>query len=599
MRVLPRSFVAVAVLVFALGSCSQSRVRPAPGPDQATGPIPDCFPVPGYFNIKCAAYPDTNPVKQPDWDYFAWNSFVAANWPAVDPEKNNEQRGIPDLKQSFIFAQPDSLLTWETYKEKREVFFYPPGTPAQPSAVWNQEPKYGPVTPDIPLCSGHTDRSAHPRRLFGQGGKVPFNSLDETVEVASEALETQAQMCTGVPNPQCGTAQQNDCCLVPSLPVGPRVWKGEPSAGQPVVYEVKVNYDFFRYVNAGQLYLDPKAAAAAKAGAITLPYRTSAPNGPSSNNTNRVLNYNALTAHNSYANVSPTGNLLPYPSGAIHLKAAWILLKNEDRSRYHTTEAAYFRNEKNGQKCMAYGMFGLVGLHIIQRIHQNDGQQPTGTGGTFIFATWEHVDNDTAGFRYANFFVGKPLEHSHPAKGFYPPAATLPVQRQFPILPGTAAVNSKVHSIIRILNGRSVWLNYKLVGVQFRPLDVLPPGSGIANPNDPTNIGQPLFLANSVIETNLGLQHFQGLPPSSVPIDKYKNTIRGNTTVLSFIRNTPNVTFQRTGYNMGGCMGCHGVAQTKGFSFSFVLLGGQRGADVDTETQFTVPPPFPAPPPSP
>jgi hypothetical protein len=38
------------------------------------------------------------------------------------------------------------------------------------------------------------------------------------------------------------------------------------------------------------------------------------------------------------------------------------------------------------------------------------------------------------------------------------------------------------------------------------------------------------------------------------------------------------------------CMGCHGVAQSRGFSFSFVLLGGQAGADVDTEKNFTVPP---------
>jgi hypothetical protein len=44
------------------------------------------------------------------------------------------------------------------------------------------------------------------------------------------------------------------------------------------------------------------------------------------------------------------------------------------------------------------------------------------------------------------------------------------------------------------------------------------------------------------------------------------------------------------GYTMGGCMGCHGVAQVRGYAFSFILLEGQAGADVDTEKDFTVAP---------
>lgn len=60
---------------------------------------------------------------------------------------------------------------------------------------------------------------------------------------------------------------------------------------------------------------------------------------------------------------------------------------------------------------------------------------------------------------------------------------------------------------------------------------------------------------------------------------------------------TPNVVFsptgkpkEKAGFNMGGCMGCHGVAQAKGYSFSFVLFDGQAGADVDTQTSFNPPP---------
>lgn len=546
----------------------------------------------GTLDLDCAAFPNTTAVQQPQWDYFAWNSFIAANWPAVDPASYNEQRGIPDLTQSFTGAASDALLTWETYKEKREVFFYPPGTTTSPGK-WNQAPAYGPVNPSVPMCSGTSLQSGPPRRVFLQGGKVPFNSLDETVEVASEALETQAQLCSGVPNPMCGTTTAADCCLVQSLPVGPRVWKGQPSEGQPVVYEVKVNYDFFQYVTTSNptLYIDTNAQGQATKGAINLPWRTSAAAGPGGPNPG-TPGYQASTAVATYSPqyVTPSSNVTPYPSGAVHLKAAWMMLQDEDRSRFHTTEAGYFRDDAKGNKCMAIGTFGLIGLHIIQRIHQGSGSAANPLGGTFIFATWEHVDNDTAGFRYSNYFPGQPFE-GPPKRGFYPALnATLPVTRRYPILPGTANSNAAVHRAIAQVNPSSVWLNYQLIGVQFQPMNSLPETSQIANHNDPTGIGQPVFLANSVIETNVGLQNFRGLPPLVAPIAKYQPYIQP-TRSLSFNRNTPNVTFGQTGYNMGGCMGCHGVAQTKGFSFSFVLLGGQRGADVDTETQFTVPPP--------
>ena len=41
---------------------------------------------------------------------------------------------------------------------------------------------------------------------------------------------------------------------------------------------------------------------------------------------------------------------------------------------------------------------------------------------------------------------------------------------------------------------------------------------------------------------------------------------------------------------MGGCMGCHGVAQQLGYSFSFVLLGNQSGAAIDTQQEAEIPP---------
>jgi len=582
-------------------------------------------------DLDCAAFPNTDVVQQPDWDHFAWNTFIAANWPAVDPAKNNNQRGIPDVNKSFAHAASNALLTWETYKEKREVF-YPSGVSTKP-VMWNKPTNYGPLAARIPMC---TPAGYHPPvigRAFLQSGKIP-NSLDETVQVPSEAIESQEQLCAGVTNPNCGTKNAADCCSVKGLAVSPRVWKGKPYGGRqvvPVLYEVKVNYDFFQYVISNSLYLDQMASNSANSGEIHLPFRTSAAAKPkkpegstpstTSGTTGPILttvdtfNYSAAKAMHGYkTKVTPMSQVTPALSGAVQLKAAWIrLLPGDDKSKYHTAEALYFSSQPlpppilgppgARQGCFETATFGLVGLHIIQRIHQGTGTTADPHGGTFIFATWEHVSNDGAGFTYSNHYGGT----APPAKGFYPTAsAALPVKRRFPILSGTQAVNNEVHRLIRARNPNSVWLNYQLVGTQFQAMNVAaatnptapgtPPQSGTMPPatmnvNDPTNIGQPLYLANTVIETNEDLQKFQGLPPMEKLIARFKEKpfrIKPNTNI-QFKRDFQNLGFQGQGYNMGGCMGCHGVAQLDGYSFSFVLLLGQRGAVIDTQTYFPEP----------
>jgi hypothetical protein len=115
--------------------------------------------------------------------------------------------------------------------------------------------------------------------------------------------------------------------------------------------------------------------------------------------------------------------------------------------------------------------------------------------------------------------------------------------------------------------------------------------------------GQPHFLANLVIETNVDLQQFQGLPPQNPGVlppqftngeDPPVRTIAPNTST-SYERDVVNMTWQGGAFNQGGCMGCHGVAQQNGYSFSFVMLGGQRGANIDSETSFEIPsPPLPS-----
>lgn len=649
----------LAASLAAIGCRGRGPEGPTYGCTAEGGQLQIQFPS-GGAPIVCPSFPNTTPTGQPSWDYFAWNSFIAANWPALDPSANSNQRGFPDLKKNFATAKHDDLLVWETFKEKRELFqpFFNPAlkppngpyydngnntTPAVPPGPWNQAVNYGPLDPrtnkpyDFPVCASSKERYGPATRRLPQLGKLGIDgnsepdSLDETVEVGSEALESPSDLCLGHTDNPCGGTPAPNCTCVQGLEVGPRVWKGKPTKPkpQPVRYEVKINYDYYNYVQSNKYYNDSIAATAASAGNLTLPFRTSAAQGPVNSGATAVLSYDAQGCIDNYSSVTPTSNVTPCQTGSIQIKTAWIpLINGEDPKKYHTAAAAVFKTQRNPsnpqqtETCIDYDpsvLYGLVGIHIIQRIHQGaGGGSANPQGGTFIFATWEHVDNDKAGFTYANFLPPQtakavtPNPPYIPPVSFYPlPGNALAVKRRFPILSGTANVNTAVHNAIRKIDPNSVWLNYQLIGTQFQPIALpteqpaVPPfPTTLPNP-DPTNIGQNVYLANSVVETNDGLQLFRGLPPnvlySSIakPYQKTPPILTGNSSLTAYARDNANLVFSPLnqgpgkgiqGYTMGGCMGCHGVAQLKGYSFSFILLEGQGGADVDTEEDFTVAP---------
>jgi hypothetical protein len=552
----------------------------------------------GAIYLDTPASPDTIPVTQPDWDFFAWNSFIALNWPALEVFPNR-YRGVPDLSKRFATAANSDLAVWETFKEKREIFNHPQ-TAGQ--LIWYSPIDYGTLRQGGVSLTG---------RVFHQNSGVATrpNGLDETVEVKSQSLETTYP--DGNANP-----------VLKAIPpvVTPRVWKGQPSAKNPIVYEVKLNYDYFNYVVSNVLNCDPddpkcKVVEKAKKAQIHLPVRSSSvlqvigqPNNPA------VLGYRAATAVERFRVINDIyrgtrSPPVPRPplQGSIQVKAAWLKLggrdaKPSDYPTWHTAFAQNYISDANGQPVPSEPtLFGLVGMHIIQRIHTTDSRQPQAypPGGTFIYATWEHesiFNSPVVGLRnqpqptyfYSNFFIGQdgpPII----AKGFYPPLtqAAYPVMRQYPVLDSTKKVTGLVHRTIQKLNPRSVWLHYHLVGTQFQAVDLRKyPGSK----NDPTGIGQPVFLSNLAIETNLGLQFFQGQPPNITVIQNFQNNgVSSNTSQISFARNNANTSFNGSGYNMGGCMGCHGVAQSKGYAFSFVLLDGYLGAVTDTQEHFNQP----------
>jgi hypothetical protein len=554
--------------------------------------------------LHTPASPDTIPVAQPDWDYFAWNSFVAMNWPALEVVPNH-YRGVPNTKKQFATAANSDLAVWETFKEKREVFNHPK-TAGQ--LIWYSPVDYGTLRQGgVSIAPGS--------RVFhqGAGASQPPDGLDETIEVQSQALEPT--LPDGKPNPV--------FTAVPPV-VTPRVWRGQPSAKNPIVYEVKVNYDYFNYVVSNGLNVDNTnqqsgpIAIAAMAAKIHLPYRTSSHMAGGGDNT-PVLDYRAATATAAFQIINNIYNGAPPPvppppgQGSIQIKAAWLKLggsgaKPEDFPTWHTAVAQNYITGPDGKPVPSEPtLFGLVGLHIIQRIHTTDPNNPldaNGPGGTFIYATWEHesifnspvvgkANQPKPTYFYSNFFAGAVLGHT--PRGFYPPLdqPAYPVERLYPVLDNTKLVTATFHNAIRAINPKSVWLHYHLVGTQFQAVDLRAPLLPLQprfpiSPNDPTGIGQPVFMANLAVETNLGLRFFKGQPPTITVIKNYQPELTSNH-ALGFARHNANTAFSQGGFNMGGCMGCHGVAQSKGYGFSFVLLDGYLGAVTDTQEHFDQP----------
>lgn len=590
---------------------------------------PNTFDVSTFFGSGLAPGPDAAEAG-PTFDAWAWASFAALNWPAKPGDEATTfptgfVRGVPNLRSSFLGAAPDDVLVWETFKEKRELFQPVGTTPGVTSASgWQdltfasaQQPQSPSNPGGLPACtSADADRAAEllrergHHRILAQGMKSPTadgdQTLDETVEVASQAREPSSVLCDGYDDTTdptgefCRTMLFPDAHLDGRIPVGPRVWKGDPSAAgaRPVYYEVKVNYDFWNYILAKDLQLDANAVPAALSADADvhpkLPYRTSGKDGSSGANTFAKFEYDADTAVRAYGSIGD-GRQLP-PVGSIQVKAAWLMLDGtEAGGGYHTTEAIFYRSRPDPQnnavvECYEVATFGLIALHIIQRIHPDPFDKPP--GGTFVFATWEHtsLDAEPSGYYYANYlaFDGPLGTSGHfkfpvdltPFPNFTAPdVGAIAVGRLHPYPLGTTAgVNTAVRDQ---LPSGSVWRNYRLIGTQF---------VAVGSEQDSLQFNQPFYLANLVVETNDGLQNFQGLPPGVIVTPYYTQTkgIHIEGTNVTFQRELPNVLLGQQPYNMGGCMGCHGVAQLKGYSFSFVFTDGQRGSGLDTQFHFAV-----------
>ncbi|MDB5008501.1 MAG: hypothetical protein JWP45_2894 [Mucilaginibacter sp.] len=280
-----------------------------------------------------------------------------------------------------------------------------------------------------------------------------------------------------------------------------------------VLYEAKVNSEEYNYV----LNNYPTKASLLQATTNTqqniAKYKAYYPN------TSQIANDNSTCDCPAAAKVIclPCGN--GKNTGTMEIKAAWRRLTPKDTaSKFFTRNVIYYTKAPDGSIVYNNTTYGLIALHIIHK---------TKNYPDFIFATFEHVDVQLDSMGYVL------LDKKGNETG------KLRTPTRDPIRSVTEASTNYVHNK---LAHNSIWRNYRLVGVQAKPT------------NDSTSTATNFFLSNYVVESDSTLSHFNGSG-----IGTPHN--HGN-----------NLLYHGKFYSMGGCQGCHGVAQkTLGTDFSFLL----------------------------
>lgn len=519
---------------------------------------------------------------------FAWNEFIALTWPAQAQGPTAYPRGKPLVTGKYGDKGPTGQVVWETYRHRIEAFpakGNPNGyDPAKPDYGYASEPKYIYKEAIPPLNEG-----ADPNRV------PPFINLDEVTQI------TLNQMYSGAYGEHTG---------------------GNNSVveNQQILFLAKVNESYYQYVAKNKYYESEKdTVATIKA-----------------NSAGYAVTGDDTMYPPPYTNL-PSSDKATGKEGAIEIKAAWRRLnpETEDINTFYTSPVRYYEGTENpmgGASTHINGyvdsddpgvneIWGLVALHIIHK---------TPNAPAFVYATFSHYNNildkdgnsveDKDGTTYPKYLSEEPFSpaltiipgatNSDTLQQVYTTSGTVntnspqlyfrnsvgseainvgsatgplysdPVvinRRLYPIPPIITNTNKSAHQAIANTNPNAVWLNYKLVNVQAKPLDYVQDSIAIFKKD---GLAPTYFLANEVVETNPSLQNFSGgLIAAGKDAGRIGNFLYDPYTFEKeydynvFIRK-PGVPLTKV--NMGGCMGCHGSqGQKLGGDFSVLLANGR------------------------
>jgi len=497
---------------------------------------------------------------------FAWNAFMAVNWPA-----QQGGREIADTSKRFGQGSP---TVWETMRAKVEVYpgnasaMVPPhgvvlsnAKPSNPPDYgYNQAPEYFYSPTGVKTADGRIKACAKQTPVT-----VPaWIPLDETTQIGNN--QTFA-----------GVLPEKDA-------------KGLNSKPQLIRYAVKMNKALYTKVIGGQYWYNTAGSPLQKAKAN---YVTALKQGTGSNPVEPYVNF----AHTNFQD--------PY---SVEVKSSWRPLTDQEAAsgRFYQSKVRYYEEDATGTACYREDVWGLVGMHLISF---------PANAPWVIWATFEQSDNiltaDNSRTEDENGNILKPNPGGNPttpmlssdpkvlkpvvtktgdycdkpgARLFFrenPNYGTLPADGnicvnarwnaiQEPILTANKVAHQTMQTYLNAPGSKSKtspWLFYKLVNVQAEPVDY----AGKDNPRFGTTA--TYYSANVTIETDYSLGMFNGRLVNGVPSTVEQAAPSGpltgytNTNLLPF--QSGRLSFQNM--NAGGCAGCHGNTAARGNDFSFAL----------------------------
>jgi hypothetical protein len=491
---------------------------------------------------------------------FAWNEFIALNWPAGPQRGQQGQRDAPSYTCRFGDPACTGPTVWQTFRGKVETF---PGSGNPPGYVNDASRSYG--YDAVPQYNYIASVAPCDQRQLSD--PVPWINLDETDEI------TLANMHAGVVQPSSSPGN---------------------SAPQLIRFLAKSNRSQYVYVAGNSDANNPAAQ-----------WWSSIPDSV-------VQATKGYLAANRASPPAGSTTLVSQPYGTMEVKAAWRPLNpDEARSGRFHTQVVRFYEGPSSNPCYRDATWGLVAFHIIQK---------TLSAPYFIYATFEQTDNllaaDGKPIEDANGKVFQPapatpttpqvclVDPPPPMKSggdkpsaigiviitddpstctpaqqpayctdpghrlYYrdetdqtPNAGNICVNKRDNDIPDYArGANEQAHAAIaNYLKRQGIpsapWLYYKLVNVQYFPYDkvitTVTPNGSLYTTQPPYTPQHPapssFYQANIVVETNRSLQLFSGGLSPNICTDWNAN-------------GTPhkNSYYGGTFYNMGGCMGCHG-----------------------------------------
>lgn len=589
---------------------------------------------------------------------FAWQEFIALNWPNKPLNNHTIKRETADTSAVFGSSTSSSIdnpLVWETLRGKAEIF---PGCQRNEKATKNSPTCYIPSEPLSELeyqASEFAQSVSKGERSFPDYDELPEYNSEYSIPVHKGVLAAIPKMCSGREptqdawvnldeNDQVGEAYLFAGVVPTAGPVdGQETYGAYPN--QQFLYLAKANRAEYDYVKDRQWNLGGDAFAAAKMATRTYIATNKKYPGLDEKFTDKQDYYVSL----------PNGTDDTYGDvGTVEVKSAWRQINLDEANKFHTAPVRYYTLDEAGNICYKQpdaGQWGMAALHIIHK---------TPSAPYFIFATFSQADNivtadglpvedangayidtpptnptnpliaaiakdnpsstgsatekaidkgqiyqlpasgadpsDWQEFRYVDNSL--PQKHESTDKrlyytnigyqgqyGYSPPLTPIAVdKRQHDIPPEVIGVNQAAHDAIRAYNRQhglsdSPWLHYKLVNVQWIPSSKAEPGSIYVK--DPSK-GQDLdpstyYLANEVVETDFNLKFFSG---QFQPI--LSNGVFNAQLITDYAGATQgvyadpkgkylNIFRDGKGFNMGGCLGCHGNAANAGSDFSYIL----------------------------